>query len=198
MRKIVLGAVMCVFLMETTSFGQQLDAAFGVGTVSELSSSSTTSFPGLNSPVSLNGGAYLNFSGDYMFYRGIFGVGGELGWRASRLDFQGIPYRPIFYDFNGIFAPKLAKSVTAELMAGIGGEDVRFYNPAGGCGIGCTNFVSTNHFLGHLGAGLRFYVHGNFFIRPEAHLYLVHNNDEFTSGSPARYGVSIGYSFGRP
>lgn len=196
MKKLALVAAVCV-VMAGSLYAQQMDAAFGAGTVSELSSSNSISSFG-STPVSLNGGTYLNFSGDYLFYRGIFGVGGELGWRASHSFFQGIPYRPFFYDFNGVFAPKLGRSVQGEFLAGIGGEDVRFYNPAGGCGIGCTNFVSTNHFLGHLGAGIRFYVHGNFFIRPEAHLYLVHNNDEFTTGSPARYGVSIGYSFGKP
>jgi hypothetical protein len=196
-RKIGLAIAVCLGIMAGSAWAQQMDVAFGAGTVSELSSSSSiASFGG--PPVSLNGGTYLNFSGDYIFYRGIFGAGGELGWRASRSDYLGIPYRPFFYDFNGIFAPKLGKSVTAQLMAGIGGEDVRFYNPAGGCGLGCTNFVSTQHFMGHFGAGLSFYVHGNFFVRPEAHIYLVHNNDEFTTGSPARYGVSIGYSFGRP
>jgi len=196
LRKLFLGTLVCVALWTAAASAQQLDAAFGAGTLSAPSASSASNS---NSPVSLDGGTYLNFSGDYLFYKGHFGAGGEIAWRASQALYAGTyPYRPIFYDFNGIYAPKLSKSVTAELMAGIGGEDVRFYNPAGGCGFGCTNFVSTNHFMGHLGGGLRLYVHGGFFVRPEAHLYLVHNNDEFSSGHSARYGVSIGYSFGRP
>ena len=37
------------------------------------------------------------------------------------------PYRPLFYDFNGIYAPKLGKHAAAEVMAGIGWESLRFY-----------------------------------------------------------------------
>jgi hypothetical protein len=42
-------------------------------------------------------------------------------------------------------------------------------------------------------------VKGNLFVRPEAHFYFVHNNDQpigFNGGKIARYGASIGYSFG--
>src|SRR5205807_7568397 len=36
------------------------------------------------------------------------GVSGNVAWRASRNLYAGVlPYRPIFYDFNGIYAPKL-------------------------------------------------------------------------------------------
>jgi len=45
-------------------------------------------------------------------------------------------------------------------------------------------FVSSNHFLGQFGAAIRLYVTPKIFIRPEAHLYEVHNNIEF-SGSRA-------------
>jgi hypothetical protein len=35
------------------------------------------------------------------------------------------------------------------------------------------------------------------FVRPEAHLYLVHNNFEFAGSRANSAGVSVGYSFGR-
>lgn len=195
MRKLSLCILVIAGLAMASAHGQQMDAAFGVSGLKAPSASSTST----SAPLSLNGGAYLSFSGDYLFYKGSFGAGGEVAWRASQALYQNFyPYRPIFYDFNGVFAPRLSKSVSAELLAGIGGEDTRFYNPAGGCGFGCTNFVSSNHFMGHFGAGLRLYVHGGLFVRPEAHLYLIHNNEEFSSGHAARYGVSLGYSFGRP
>ena len=70
---------------------------------------------------------------------------------------------------NGIYAPKLGKHAAAELSAGIGWESLRFYQGFTSCGaISCTDFVSSNHFMGHFGAGLRYYFHGHFFVRPEA------------------------------
>lgn len=49
-----------------------------------------------------------------------------------------------------------------------------------------------------MGGGIRVYLYGNFFVRPEMRVYLVHNNVEFSSGHSrsVRYGVSIGYTFG--
>ena len=36
---------------------------------------------------------------------------------------------------------------------------------------------------------------GGFFVRPEARLYLVNNNVDFSSPRVTRYGLSIGYTF---
>jgi hypothetical protein len=47
----------------------------------------------------------------------------------------------------------------------------------------------------HFGGGLRLSAFHALFVRPEAHLYLVNNNVEFSSGHAVRYGVSIGYTF---
>jgi hypothetical protein len=49
--------------------------------------------------------------------------------------------------------------------------------------------------MGHLGAGLKYNVWGHMFVRPEAHLYLINNNVEFSSPRAYRFGVSIGYTF---
>ena len=57
--------------------------------------------------------------------------------------------------------------------------------------------MGSNHFfMGDVGGGIRIYAYRNFFVRPEIRLYLVHNNVEFSSSHPARYGVFIGYTFG--
>ena len=34
--------------------------------------------------------------------------------------------------------------------------------------------------MGHFGGGIRYYIYGHFFVRPEAHLYMIHNNQEFS------------------
>jgi len=176
-----------------TLHAQQFDVGFGVGTLTAPSASSAN---GNHAPVSLTGGAYPVFSADLLLKK-QFGVGGELAWRGSQNLYAGFqPYRPLFYDFNGIYAPKLGKHAAAEVMAGIGWESLRFYQGFTTCGaISCTDFVSSNHFMGHVGGGLRYYFYGHFFVRPEAHLYMIHNNEEFSSGRAARFGVSLGYTF---
>lgn len=174
---------------------QQIDFAFGVSTTH--APSYTNQFNGLYPTESLTGGAYPAFSGDVIFFKN-FGVGGELAWKASQRLYAGYqPYRPLFWDFNGMWVPRLSKHVAAELSAGIGAESVRFYNNYYTCDyISCTNYSTSTHFLGHFGGGLKIYAHGGFFIRPELHYYLIHNNVEFTSSQLLRYGGSIGYTFG--
>jgi len=181
------------FLILGTVQAQQFDAAFGVGT---LIAPSATSATGNHQQVSLTGGAYPVFSADILLKR-QFGISGELAWRASQNLYAGFqPYRPLFYDFNGIYAPKLGKHAAAEVSGGIGWESLRFYQGFTSCGaISCTDFVSSNHFMGHFGAGLRYYFHGHFFVRPEADLYLINNNQEFSSSRAGRFGVSLGYTF---
>jgi Outer membrane protein beta-barrel domain len=194
LRKLSLMAVLVLlFLIQGTVHAQQFDAAFGVGTLTAPSASNAT---GNHAPVSLTGGAYPVFSADILLKR-QFGVSGELAWRASQNLYAGFaPYRPLLYDFNGIYVPKLGKHAAGELSAGIGWESLRFYQGFTSCGaISCTDFVSSNHFMGHFGAGLRYYFHGHFFVRPEADLYLVRNNQEFSSPRATRFGVSLGYSF---
>ena len=201
MRKLTALASLCVlFLMTSSAYGQQFDIKFGLGTVSAPSSSSAS---GNYSPQSIGGGVYPAFSGDYLFFRKYFGVGAEVAWRASRKSYEltnpPTPFRPLYYDFNAVWAPRVEPHFAPDLMAGIGAESVRAYNGQISCsGLtgSCTNYTSTNHFMGHFGGGLRLYPKGNFFIEPEAHLYLIRHNYEFSSARATRYGVSIGYTFG--
>ena len=77
--------------------------------------------------MSLTGGAYPVFSADLLL-KHRFGVSGELAWRGSQNLYAGFqPYRPLFYDFNGIYAPKLGKQRGRRTLAGIGWESLRFY-----------------------------------------------------------------------
>ncbi len=178
---------------------QQFDAALGFGTVTAPAASSN----GTNSFPSLSGGLYTSFSGDVLLWHHL-GFGGAVSPRWSQSTYGGAlnnfgiiqKYRPIFYDFNAVYGrtfPK--KKFGADVMAGIGGLDLRFYQPFYSCGLTCTNYVSSNHFAGHFGADLRFYFWGHAFIRPEAHYYIVHNNVEFNNVNASRFTISIGYSF---
>jgi hypothetical protein len=192
---IVAVVVSACFAVATNVQGQQVDAAFGLGTLTGSSSNAAVSFA--NFTQSLSGGAYLNFSGDALI-KGNFGVQGEVAWRASRNLYAGFqPYRPVIWDFNAIYAPRFNQHLGAEVMGGIGAENIRFYQNFFNCGFtGCTNYTTSTHFLGHFGGGIRIYPTGNFFVRPEAHIYLINNNVEFSSNYATRYGVSIGYTFG--
>ena len=170
---------------------QKVDVAFGVSTMEAPAANSTG--------PSLTGGTYTGFSGDVLAWHN-FGIGGEIFWRASQSVFDSqfgpIPYRPLFLDVNGIYAPKLASHVYLELSAGIGAMDTRQY--CNGCGNGYnTNYSSDKHFMGDFGGGLKIYPMGGFFIRPEAKIYLVANNQLFSSSYSTRVGASIGYTFGR-
>jgi hypothetical protein len=174
---------------------QQVDAALGFGT--------TTAPAASNGFPSLSGGLYVSFNGNVILKHHI-GFGGEVAPRLRQAPyginnslFSGVlPYRPIFYDFNAVYGiTSVKKKIGGDLMAGIGGEDLRFYTGTYTCGLTCTNYQSSNHFAWHFGADLRFYVWGHAFIRPEAHYYIVHNNQEFNNVNAARYAISIGYSF---
>jgi hypothetical protein len=180
-------------MLGPSAYGQQFDAAFGVGTIT---SSSGTVTNGLYFP-SDTGGAYPAFSADLLLHHRI-GFEGELSWRASQNLYGGSqPYRPLFYSFNAIWAPKISKNFTGEVLAGIGGEDVRFYGLSN-CSnfFGCTNYSSSNHFMGDIGGGIRAYIWHNVFVRPEVRVYFINNNVEFSSNTVVRYGGSLGYSFG--
>jgi len=199
MRKLVTVAVIgWIFILVAQGWAQQIDVAFAGGSLA----SSGNGFSGGSFLPTEGGGAFLGFNGDVLFkplLGGNLGVQAEVNWKASQGLYAGqIPYRPLFYDFSAIYAKRFSKYVGVEALAGIGGESIRFYSDSYSCDIygDCTNYVSSNHFMGDVGGGIRFYPYGNFFVRPEMRLYLINNNEEFSSSHPVRYGVSIGYEFG--
>jgi hypothetical protein len=195
MRRLVAVVAMCwISLLVAPVCAQQIDVAFGGGSLS----SPGNSFSGGAFLPGEGGGAFVGFNGDVLF-RGNLGVQAEVSWKGSQGLYGGqVPYRPLFYDFNAIYARRFSKYVGAEALAGIGAESIRFYSGTYNCDYygDCSNYVSSTHFMGDFGGGIRFYPYGNFFVRPEMRLYLVNNNVEFSSNHLLRYGVSIGYTFG--
>ena len=187
-------AVFALCFLGAVAHAQQLDFGFGFSTTSAAGPSTSN---GLLFP-SEKGGGYPSFSADFLLKHRI-GVEGEVSWRGHQNLYGGNqPYRPLFWAFNAIWAPKLSKNFTAEVLGGIGGEDLRFYGITS-CSYAfyCTNYASSNHFMGDFGGGLRAYVWHDVFIRPEVRVYLINNNQEFSSNHVARYGATLGYSFGR-
>ncbi len=192
MKRLLLICGLALFFLAPAMHAQQLDFAFGVTTLSTFGDIS-------NGNPRMGGGFYPSFSADYIF-KNNFGVGGEVAWRGRQNLYFGFqPYRPILFTVNGMYAPKINKRMSVDLLGGIGVESVRFYQNFFTCGsfTGCTNFTSDKHFALNAGAGIRAYVTHNIFVRPEVRWYhIVGNDDTFSSNHATRYGVSIGYTFG--
>jgi hypothetical protein len=194
-RLFLLVAAFCVVLVGTAAAqAPQFDLGIGWGTM--FGQPVTDANPPDHFPQSLGGGGYPSFSGDFIFKK-YFGVGGQTSWRAHQnVDIFFQPYRPILTDFNAILAPNIGKRTQAEVQGGIGWETIRFYTPFFTCStFGCQNFTSSNHFLIHVGGGIRVYSRNNIFIRPEAHVYFIHNNVQFSGPRAVRVGATLGYSF---
>lgn len=197
MRKICVIAALCgFFVLQNLAQAQQADVGLGFGTLLAPSASSADSS---HFPQSIRGGLYTSVRAD-VFLKHDFGFNGEVAWRTRQNlynvgGFGQIPFRPILYDFNALWGKRFSKAFGADVMGGIGGEDIRFYGNINCSFSGCTDYTSSTHFLTHVGADARLYVHGNVFLRPEANFYFVHNNVEFSSDHMTRVGVSIGYSF---
>jgi len=175
---------------------QQIDIAVGGSTLYSFKPI-TASEAFLPPPE--KGGTYPTVSAE-VFPWGRLGINGELAFRYKQGLYNGYQnFRPILYDFNAVYAPRISRKITAEVMAGIGGQRLIFYNSFNSCTAatsGCVAYISSNHFLGHLGVGVRYNFWRHFFIRPEAHYYLINNNFEFHSDNLFRVGASIGYTLG--
>ncbi len=189
-----------LFFCTVFATAQGFDAYFGLGTAHDGSTNQSVDLLGTGTalPTSSMGGVFGTLGGGVML-NSQFGVGGEVSFRFAQGDYAGLGYRPIFYDFNGIWMPKLGeRHVVPELQAGLGGVDLKFYGGSQTCdpftGF-CSNFLgSSNHFQLHASAGLRFFLTTHLFVRPQVDYHWVRNLNEFASSSVPEYSVAIGYS----
>ena len=188
-------SVCALLVVATLAHAQQFDVALGASTL--ISTKNTTASQGYLPPAE-KAGIYPSVSVDRIF-KNRFGYNAEVAFRYKQGIFNNYQqFRPVLYDFNAVFAPRLAKKTSADLMAGVGGQTVLFYNPYGNCpySSGCTTHLDSNHFLLHMGGGIQYRVWRNFFVRPEAHFYrIVNNTIDFHSDNVLRVGASVGYTF---
>ncbi|HEX4786627.1 MAG TPA: hypothetical protein VH350_19965 [Candidatus Sulfotelmatobacter sp.] len=195
MRKLIaVGSMWWILTLVAPAYAQQVDLSFGGGALS--APNNTNTFSGANE--SLSGGTYVGFGGDALIKKHL-GFEAEVFWRTSQGLYQSqVPFRPVFYDFNAIYVKQFSKRVAVEALAGIGAESLRFYQGGYNCDAygNCSNYVSSNHFMGDFGGGIKLYAWKNLFVRPEARLYLIKDNVEFNSSFAVRYGASVGYTFG--
>jgi hypothetical protein len=200
----LLASVVSILFLPHFATAQQGDAMLGFGTVTSPSNNgcgfSSTSSGNFTCPE--KGGLYINLGADVIFHQRL-GAAFDAAWRASQGNYEdsGQPYRPILFDFNGVYEPVLSKKIRADLFGGIGWQDTRFYGFS--YNTSCIYFgacyTSSNHFLIDVGAGIRYYFWHHVFIRPEVRYYYIHNNTaDFSSNNVIRAGASIGYTIGGP
>ena len=132
-----------------------------------------------------------------------FGIGGQADLRFSQGSYAGLNYRPVFYDFNAIYAPLRAdKRIVPEFQGGLGAVSLKFYYPQqycdafAGCSSSNTYLESSNHFQVHMAAGVRFYLTPHLFVRPQIDARYVNNFFQFGSNWVPEYSASVGWSFG--
>ncbi len=181
-----------------------VDVYFGVGTAMDSSSRQAIDTFSTGSPFTTPrlGGTFGKVGGDFMMTP-HFGVGAEMDFRFAQGSYTGLNYRPMFYDFNGIWNPTghAERRVVPEIQAGLGGARMSFYYPTSYCDqfAGCSNsnnfLESSNHFQVHMGAGVSFYVTHHLFIRPQVDVHYVNNFFQFGSSWVPEYGAAAGWSF---
>lgn len=189
---------MCtVFFVACIAHAQQIDLALGAS--SPYSSANRTASQAYIAPPEKSG-LYPTFSGDVLFRKkNRLGVNLEIAVRAKQGLYNGYQaFRPIFTDTNAMYSIQTSKKTRADFLAGVGVESVLFYNQFGTCNSAypsCVVNLNANHFMAHIGGGVRYYFWRSFFVRPEIHLYVIPNNSQFNSDYVGRAAVTIGYTW---
>ncbi|MBZ5623991.1 MAG: hypothetical protein LAQ69_35625 [Acidobacteriia bacterium] len=157
----------------------------------------------------------LGFGGNLMLWK-KFGVGAEVSIQPTKQSYAllqpaitslGQPAielqsRVTFFDFNGIFQPVNTKKVAVQLLGGIGGANLKFYENASGANalVGSYNQSqyagSSNHFQVHGGFGVQIYLTDHVFLRPQFDVHYVHNLSQFGNNLVTAEMVWLGYSIG--
>jgi hypothetical protein len=192
---------------------QSFSPYFGLGSANDSAGTSAgcpskflfDDFTNFCEPGPTIGGVFGVFGVDFMF-RPHFGVNGEYAFRFAQADYlpdAGLKFRPGFYDFNAVYQPLSGKRIVPEIEGGIGGARVALYVVQTTSITGITSTASfpaglnANHFQVHGAVGVKLYVSGNIFIKPQFDIhYVTHLTDQFGRDWVPQYTVSVGYTFG--
>ena len=183
--------------------GQQVSAYVGLGTAVDSSNGQVLDPLGTGTATNTPrlSGLFATVGGGFMFTP-HFGAGAELNWRAGQGDYSGLNYRPLFYDFNGIWQHFKSKRFVPEVQAGIGGVRVGFSanqqlcDALVGCSTQSLGSEDSNHFQAHFAVAARLYVTPHVFLRPAVDAHYVTNFFQFGSNWVPEYTMGLGYSFG--
>lgn len=194
----------------------QAKANAGIDTTTGLACSGAgTSAGDICAPTSSLSSFMLGVGGNLMLWK-HFGVGFNADIQPSQAKYavlspaipsegQGetdLRTRITFYQFDGIYEPYSTKKASFQLIGGIGGTNVKFYEfqGSGGTLLGNTSYSqyasSANHLNVHGGVAMQIYVSGNFFIRPQFDIHYVPNFIQFGTNLVTEEMVWVGYSFG--
>jgi hypothetical protein len=206
LRKFALLTFACAVLLFANLFGS-LFANFASAQQGDITAGGST-LMSVNRPSDLasfqppqeKNGTYVSLGADIFHVWRRYGLNIESSWRYRQGNYYGYEtYRPIFTDGNVLYQYKLARKTKLDLMGGIGVASNRFDLLAGCASPGCVNYISSNHFMEHLGFGVRYDVWHRLphvFVRAEGHYYHIQNNLGFDTNSVFRVGASVGYNFG--
>jgi hypothetical protein len=154
------------------------------------------------------GGVFGVFGADFMWKQHL-GFNGEYAFRfaqAPYLPLAGLNYRPGFYDFNVVWEPTTGsdKRIVPVIEGGIGGARIALYvtQTVSVTGISSTFTqpagINANHFQVHGALGVKLYVKGNIFIKPQFDIhYVTHLTDQFGRDWVPQITAAVGYSFGQ-
>lgn len=125
----------------------------------------------------------------------------EPGSGQGETDFKT---RATFYQLDGIYQPYSTRKASLQVIAGVGGTRIKFYEIESGARIGTLlGYTSSgsyvykpNHVQVHGGVGMQIYFSGNFFIRPEFDIHYVDKFVQFGSNVVMAGTVWVGYSIG--
>ena len=193
---------------------QGVSAYFGLGSATNSATTSPTcgakqifdDVTGFCEPGPTMGGAFGVIGADFMI-KPHFGVNGEYSFRFGQADYlpaAALKVRPTFYDFNAVFQPYAGdKRIVPVIEGGIGGAKLSLYFNQQGCVTSiCQNssqvVATANHFLLHGAVGVKIYVKGGIFIKPQFDARWVHHLDQqYGRNFVPEYTVAVGYTFGR-
>ena len=164
-------------------------------------------FTGNCEPGPTIGGVFGVFGVDFM-WKPHFGINGEYAFRFAQADYLPaafLKYRPGFYDFNAVWEPISGsdKRIVPEVEGGIGGARIVLYQVQSFSLTGIASNISfpvglnANHFQVHGALGVKLYVKGNIFIKPQFDIhYVTHLTDQFGRNWVPQFTAAVGYTFG--
>lgn len=153
------------------------------------------------------GGLFAGLGVNVMFRKHL-GIDGEYALHVRRVPYlpdDSLDMRPMFYDLNALWEPFSGKGrFIPFLEGGFGGAKVKLYftQPTSLTGINSLSGFSagsdTSHFQLHGAIGMKVYLHGNLFVKPQFDIhYATHLTDEFGRNTVLQYMVYVGYTFGQ-
>jgi len=193
-------------------FGTNIDKSLGSVDINTLNTCTAGSSSTCSNTPDL-GGFFLGLGGNLMLWK-HFGIGADVAFQPAKKDYlvfqqagagqfgDILQERTTFYDINGIYQPISEKKVAVQLIGGIGGANVKFYEKVSQSSSVLGNsqytqlFGSSNHFQVHGGIGVQIYLTEHVFIRPQFDLRYVTNFNQFKRNMVPSAMVWLGYSFG--